>query len=336
MAFDRPVLRRTPGLLFWRLLGTGRGPSTTLGADLRRWALLAVWRDERALEEFLECSPIPARWRREAVETWHVRLAPISSRGRWNGVEPFTPAPFTPAPFTPAPITATPFTPEPFTPRTGQHPIQGTTPPGLERLAQGMTPPGVEHLAQGMAPPGVEHLAQGAGLSGVERLTQGREPSGLERLAARERASSPAASPGERAGGGPVAVLTRASIRPSRLLAFYRSVPSVDRLLRAQEGCLASVGLGEWPLARQATFSLWRDAAAVRAFAYAGRAHREVIERVRAHDWYSEELFARFVPYASAGTWDGTDPLADAVAALLTGPQADPGAGRPPGAAHGS
>ncbi|WP_244301778.1 hypothetical protein [Microbispora triticiradicis] len=302
MAFDRPVLRRTPGLLFWRLLGTGRGPSTTLGADLRRWALLAVWRDERALEEFLERSPIPARWRREAVETWHVRLAPISSRGRWNGVEPFTPAPLTPAPITAAPLT----------PRTGQHPIQGTTPPGLERLAQGMTPPG------------------------VERLTQGREPSGLERLAARERASSPAASPGERAGGGPVAVLTRASIRPSRLLAFYRSVPSVDRLLRAQEGCLASVGLGEWPLARQATFSLWRDAAAVRAFAYAGRAHREVIERVRAHDWYSEELFARFVPYASAGTWDGTDPLADAVAALLAGPQADPGTGRPPGAAHGS
>ncbi len=302
MAFDRPVLRRTPGLLFWRLLGTGRGPSTTLGADLRRWALLAVWRDERALEEFLECSPIPARWRREAVETWHVRLAPISSRGRWNGVEPFIPASFAPAPFTPAPLT----------PRTGQHPIQGMTPPGLE------------------------HLAQGAGLSGAERLAQGREPSGLERLAARERASSPAASPGERAGGGPVAVLTRASIRPSRLLAFYRSVPSVDRLLRAQEGCLASVGLGEWPLARQATFSLWRDAAAVRAFAYAGRAHREVIERVRAHDWYSEELFARFVPYASTGTWDGTDPLADSVAALLAGPQADPGAGRPPGAAPGS
>lgn len=207
MAFDRPVLRRTPGLLFWRLLGTGRGPSTTLGADLRRWALLAVWRDEQALEEFLERSPIPARWRREAAETWHVRLAPISSRGRWNGVEPFTPAPLTPAP-------------------------------------------------------------------------------------------------------GPVAVLTRASIRPSRLLAFYRSVPSVDRLLRGQEGCLASAGLGEWPLARQATFSLWRDAAAVGAFAYAGPAHREVIERVRAHDWYSEELFARFVPYASAGTWDGTDPLA--------------------------
>ncbi|MEU8198071.1 spheroidene monooxygenase [Microbispora amethystogenes] len=266
MAFDRPVLRRTPGLLFWRLLGTGRGPSTTLGADLRRWALLAVWRDERALEEFLERSPIPARWRREAVETWHVRLAPISSRGRWNGVEPFTPAP---------PLASAPLTPAPFGPRIAEGLIQGTTPPGPEH--------------------------QGTNLPALERLAPGKAPSPVV---------SPVVSPGERAGGGPVAVLTRASIRPSRLLAFYRSVPSVDRLLRAQEGCLASVGLGEWPLARQATFSLWRDAAAVRAFAYSGHAHREVIERVRAHDWYSEELFARFLPYASAGTWDGTDPLA--------------------------
>ncbi len=233
MAFDRPVLRRTGGLLFWRLLGTGRGASMTFGADLRRWALLAVWRDERAAEEFLTRSPIPARWRREAVETWDVRLAPISSRGRWKGVEPFTPVP---------------------------------------------------------RPPG--------------------------------HAPSPAAA-------GPVAVLTRASIRPSRLTAFYRSVPTVDRWLRAQESCIASVGLGEWPLARQATFSLWRDAAAVRAFAYAGREHREVVERVRAHDWYSEELFARFIPYASAGTWGGADPLAG----LVSPGQGAPGQGAPSGSA---
>ncbi|WP_245740251.1 spheroidene monooxygenase [Nonomuraea maritima] len=207
MAFDRPLLRRTEGLTFWRLLGTGRGRSMSLGADLRRWALYAVWRGPADLEEFLATSPIAARWRSEARESWHVRLTPLAARGAWAGRNPIA--------------------------------IEG-------------------------------------GAGGVQ---------------------------------GPVAVLTRASIRFSRLAAFYRSVPAVDELLRRQDGCLASIGMGEWPLARQATFSLWRDSASVRAFAYRGAEHQQVIERVRSHDWYAEELFARFIPYGSEGTWDGTDPL---------------------------
>jgi hypothetical protein len=206
LATDRPRLAKVDGLVWYRLLGTGRGGATTPGVDLRRTALFALWQDEPSLERFLAEHPIARRWA-QAEEAYGVRLRSLGGHGTWAG-----------------------------------HDVLG------------------------------------------------------------------AMEAGE--GAGNVAVLTRAVVRRAHWRTFAGATHPVDASLHDADGLLAVCGIGEAPLGRQATFSLWRSWADASAFAYAGAAHRDVVGRTRAEGWYGEELFARFQPYGSTGTWDGVDPLA--------------------------
>lgn len=108
---------------------------------------------------------------------------------------------------------------------------------------------------------------------------------------------------------GPVAVLTRATLRFKRLKNFWSNVDEVSELMRRSPGYIMSLGIGERPIYRQATFSIWNSPDDVKAFAYGSKEHAEVIRKTRDEGWYSEELFARFKPMAATGTLNNEDPL---------------------------
>jgi len=104
---------------------------------------------------------------------------------------------------------------------------------------------------------------------------------------------------------GPVAALTRARLRPRLTPAFWRAVPEVSDRLHSSPGLMTSLGIGEAPVGRQGTFSLWESSAALAAFAYGSPEHRRVVAKTRQVGWYSEELFARFAVVEALGSLGG-------------------------------
>jgi hypothetical protein len=96
---------------------------------------------------------------------------------------------------------------------------------------------------------------------------------------------------------GPVAAITHARIRPSKIPAFTRAVPPVTADLGTAP--TYRLGIGEAPVGIQGTFSIWPDEGSMRTFAQ-GAAHREVVRRRAEEHWYTEEVFARFTVVSDA------------------------------------
>lgn len=145
-----------------------------------------------------------------------------------------------------------------------------------------------------------------------DRISEERWSVDLRPLSSRGRWSGrqPFGDPTPTPYAGVVAAVTRARIAAPKTRTFWRAVPPVAADLHRAEGLRLALGIGEAPIGRQGTFSLWDSAGALRNFAHDRPAHALAVRRTTEERWYAEELFARFAVLAGAGTVDGGDPLA--------------------------
>jgi spheroidene monooxygenase len=205
MLFARRSLRRTDGIGFWKLFGSGTGEGFTPVPNTAVYAILATWPDLATARVSVAEAPAFRRYAVRSAERWTLFLAATSARGRWSGRTPF------------------------------------------------------------------------------------------------DVSAAPAA--------GPVAVLTRATLRLGTLARFWSRVPAISRVIGSDPNVAFKIGVGEVPWLHQVTFSIWPDAASMAAFARQGP-HAAAIRSVRREGWFREELYARFRVVGEAGSWRGGSPIA--------------------------
>ncbi len=209
MQFAHFFIAKSVGLIFYKLMGSGKDIGFSLFPDWGVYALLGVWENEQAADDFFNHSPIYKNYQEGSIEQWTIFMKPIQTKGFWSGGNPFTPS-----------------------------------------------------------------LALDA--------------------------NNPL-----------IAVITRATIKPIKLLKFWRFVPISQRpIQRGCAGLIYAKGVGEVPIVQMATFSVWENLDALKKYAYNSLEHREAIKKTHKIDWYKEEMFKRFQPFRTLGTWEGIDVLA--------------------------
>ena len=108
---------------------------------------------------------------------------------------------------------------------------------------------------------------------------------------------------------GPIAILTRATVKPSAMMRFWQRTPDISQVIGNDPNVLFKIGIGEVPWLQQVTFSIWPDTETMVQFARKDGPHARAIRAVREGNWFREELYARFNVLGSAGHWNGVCPL---------------------------
>lgn len=103
---------------------------------------------------------------------------------------------------------------------------------------------------------------------------------------------------------GPIASLTRASIRATKAMQFWSMAKPAEHSINHATGKILTAGLGEAPYLRQATFTIWNDEHSLDHYAQQG-SHLAAIKAAYGKDYFSESMFTRFVVCSAKGVWQG-------------------------------
>jgi len=103
---------------------------------------------------------------------------------------------------------------------------------------------------------------------------------------------------------GPIASLTRASIRPFKAMQFWAKAKPAEQAINDASGSILTAGLGEAPYLRQATFTIWENLKSIDDYAQSG-AHLSAIKAAYGENYFSESMFTRFKVGSASGIWQG-------------------------------
>lgn len=110
--------------------------------------------------------------------------------------------------------------------------------------------------------------------------------------------------------GGPVVVTTLGLLKLRRAIPWTRASNAAQRRLTESDGVIWAMGVAS-PPRFVATLSVWESAAAAKAYAYEEGAHRSAIAANAATSFMTQEVFARYRPYATSGHLDGHPAIAE-------------------------
>jgi len=90
-------MKKQPGIVFIKMLGTGGNAGYSLRPDFSVYALLCVWKDEADADVFFNSSDQFRKFTAHSTQRFTIFMRNINTRGSWSGHSPFITEPEDPA-----------------------------------------------------------------------------------------------------------------------------------------------------------------------------------------------------------------------------------------------